>query len=59
MQQHRLVDQQFGQVAQAYLTSAVHAQGDDLDALAADHGLRRTARHAMPANNLALVYRRG
>ena len=31
----------------------------DLDALAADHGLRRTARHAMPANNLALVYRRG
>lgn len=34
MQQHRLVDQQFGQVAQAYLTSAVHAQGADLDALA-------------------------
>ena len=32
---------------------------DDLDALAADHGLSRTARHAMPANNLALVYRRG
>lgn len=32
---------------------------DDLDALAADHGLRRTARHAMPANNLVLVYRRG
>ncbi len=31
----------------------------DLDALAADHGLRRTARHAMPANNLVLVYRRG
>ena len=30
----------------------------DLDALAADHGLRRTARHAMPANNLVLVYRR-
>lgn len=29
----------------------------DLDALAADHGLRRTARHAMPANNLVLVYR--
>ncbi len=26
MQQHRLVDQQFGQVAQAYLASAVHAQ---------------------------------
>jgi ubiquinone/menaquinone biosynthesis C-methylase UbiE len=35
MQQHRLVDRQFGQVAQAYLTSAVHAQGADLDALAA------------------------
>ena len=35
MQQHRLVDQQFGQVAQAYLTSTVHAQGADLDALAA------------------------
>ena len=31
----------------------------DLDALAADHGLRRTACHAMPANNLVLVYRRG
>jgi hypothetical protein len=31
----------------------------DLDRLAADHGLRRTARHAMPANNLVLVYRRG
>lgn len=30
----------------------------DLDALAADHGLRRAARHAMPANNLVLVYRR-
>ena len=29
----------------------------DLDALAADHGLRRTARHTMPANNLVLVYR--
>ena len=29
----------------------------DLDELAADHGLRRTARHAMPANNLVLVYR--
>jgi ubiquinone/menaquinone biosynthesis C-methylase UbiE len=35
MQQHRLVDQQFGQVAQAYLTSVVHAQGADLDGLAA------------------------
>ena len=29
----------------------------DLDELAADHGLRRTARHTMPANNLVLVYR--
>ena len=43
MQQHRLVDAQFGQVAQAYLTSAVHAQGDDLDALAA---LAQSAPHA-------------
>ena len=43
MQQHRLVDQQFGQVAQAYLTSAVHAQGADLDALAA---LAQSAPHA-------------
>ncbi|AXW63660.1 SAM-dependent methyltransferase (plasmid) [Ralstonia solanacearum] len=43
MQQHRLVDQQFGQVAQAYLTSTVHAQGADLDALAA---LARATPHA-------------
>ncbi len=43
MQQHRLVDQQFGQVAQAYLASAVHAQGADLDALAA---LARATPHA-------------
>ncbi len=28
-----------------------------LDGLAARHGLARTARHAMPANNLMLVYR--
>ncbi|GIX18810.1 DUF938 domain-containing protein [Erythrobacter cryptus] len=28
-----------------------------LDALAAGHGLARSARHAMPANNLTLVYR--
>ncbi len=30
-----------------------------LDALAEPLGLHRTARHAMPANNLTLVYRRG
>lgn len=29
-----------------------------LDRLAAAHGLARTARHAMPANNLTLVYHR-
>lgn len=29
-----------------------------LDELAARHGLRRAARHEMPANNLTLVYRR-
>lgn len=28
----------------------------DLDALAAEHDLQRTARHAMPANNHTLVY---
>ncbi|MHA6883718.1 class I SAM-dependent methyltransferase [Ralstonia pseudosolanacearum] len=43
MQQHQLVDQQFGQMAQAYLTSAVHAQGADLDTLAA---LARATPHA-------------
>ncbi|MGB7373105.1 DUF938 domain-containing protein [Pontixanthobacter sp.] len=31
---------------------------DDLDALARDAGLARTARYPMPANNLILVYRR-
>lgn len=31
---------------------------EDLDALAAAHGFIRTARAAMPANNLMLVYRR-
>ena len=30
---------------------------EDIDALAAVNGLERTARHAMPANNLTLVYR--
>ena len=29
-----------------------------LDRLAASHGLKRTARHEMPANNLTLVYRK-
>ncbi|WP_394731048.1 DUF938 domain-containing protein [Altererythrobacter sp. GH1-8] len=30
----------------------------DMDALAQDHDLKRTARHEMPANNLTLVYRK-
>ncbi|MFN3989938.1 MAG: DUF938 domain-containing protein [Erythrobacter sp.] len=30
---------------------------DDVDGLAARHGFARTARYAMPANNLMLVYR--
>ena len=30
----------------------------DMDSLAAMHGFRRSARYAMPANNLTLVYRR-
>jgi SAM-dependent methyltransferase len=33
-------------------------EGSALDRLAGSHGFARTARHAMPANNLALVYRR-
>ncbi|WP_066532174.1 DUF938 domain-containing protein [Erythrobacter sp. CCH5-A1] len=32
-------------------------RAEDLDILAAAHGLSRTARHAMPANNLTLVFR--
>ena len=32
---------------------------DAMDRLAAKHGFSRTARHAMPANNLVLVYRKG
>lgn len=32
-------------------------QAEALDALAAAHGMARTARHAMPANNIILVYR--
>lgn len=32
-------------------------RAEDLDSLAATHGLARTARHAMPANNLSLVFR--
>ena len=34
-----------------------HAEA--VDALAAQHGFARTARHAMPANNLVLIYRSG
>jgi hypothetical protein len=30
---------------------------EDLDSLAARHGMTRSARHAMPANNIMLVYR--
>ena len=30
-----------------------------LDELAAQHAMRRTARHALPANNIMLVYRKG
>lgn len=32
---------------------------EDVDAVAASHGFSRTARYAMPANNLAVVYRAG
>jgi len=32
-------------------------RAEDLDSLAAAHGLARAARHAMPANNLSLVFR--
>lgn len=32
-------------------------RAEDLDGLAAAHGLARSARHAMPANNLSLVFR--
>ena len=33
-------------------------QAEDIDALAQAHGFIRSARYAMPANNLMLVYRR-
>jgi hypothetical protein len=33
-------------------------EAEALDALAAQHGMARSARHAMPANNIMLVYRR-
>jgi len=33
-------------------------QREELDALAASHGFKQGARYEMPANNLALVYRR-
>lgn len=32
-------------------------EAETLDALAAQHGVARTARHALPANNIVLVYR--
>lgn len=33
-------------------------EAEALDALAATHGMRRTARHALPANNIMLIYRK-
>ena len=33
-------------------------QVESVDRLATSHGFTRSARHAMPANNLVLVYRR-
>jgi hypothetical protein len=33
-------------------------EAEALDALAAQHGMARSARYAMPANNIMLVYRR-
>lgn len=33
-------------------------KAEALDALAATNGMRRTARHALPANNIMLVYRK-
>jgi hypothetical protein len=33
-------------------------EAEALDRLAATHGMRRTARHALPANNIMLVYRK-
>ncbi|WP_301750008.1 DUF938 domain-containing protein [uncultured Erythrobacter sp.] len=33
-------------------------EAEALDALAAQHGMMRTARHALPANNIMLVYRK-
>jgi hypothetical protein len=33
-------------------------EAEALDALAATHGMRRTARYALPANNIMLVYRK-
>lgn len=32
-------------------------QAEELDRLAAQHGMTRTARHALPANNIMLIYR--
>jgi hypothetical protein len=33
-------------------------EAEALNAVAAQHGIRRTARHALPANNIMLVYRK-
>jgi len=33
-------------------------EAEALDALAVTHGMQRTARHALPANNIMLVYRK-
>ncbi len=33
-------------------------QAEELDRLASQHGMTRSARHALPANNIMLIYRR-
>lgn len=33
-------------------------QAEELDRLASQHGMKRSARHALPANNIVLIYRR-
>jgi Protein of unknown function (DUF938) len=33
-------------------------EAEVLDAIAAQHGMARSARHALPANNIMLIYRR-
>ncbi|NNM65130.1 MAG: class I SAM-dependent methyltransferase [Burkholderiales bacterium] len=46
MDQHQLAAEQFGSTAQAYLTSAVHAQGADLERLR-ELGRKRPGAHAL------------